>query len=236
MKRLSVLIIALLISTTCLADSTASGTFGFGSAAGGGGGGNLAASDDFNTSDSLAGWTQSSGSWNETGAVLASSTTGSNVMIMYSTASTTTSQVMEYKLNGTPALTYRDIILRAAGTSTDADMIVIEFEGPEGNIKLYRTASYGGSWTQLGSTVAATQTNGHYYGIKISGASNSLSVAIYDNGTSSDWANRATWSSPIASWTGQDASAVTLGNYMGFGLYQSNAGDATMDDWQGADQ
>lgn len=37
MKRLTALIISLLISTTCLADSTASGTYGFGSAAGGGG-------------------------------------------------------------------------------------------------------------------------------------------------------------------------------------------------------
>jgi hypothetical protein len=37
MKRLTALIISLLISTTCLADSTAGGTYGFGSATGGGG-------------------------------------------------------------------------------------------------------------------------------------------------------------------------------------------------------
>lgn len=196
-------------------------------------------SDDFNAT--LNYWTIKAGAWGLSGGIVQDTTLNALGVMLYNYPLYTTTQVLEIKFTragDTTHASYPTVGFRGGGL-TNQGIVYVSFGWQDNKVFLYKNTKTDGSAdgeSPLGDN-AWTPVNGHYYGIKVSGASNSLTVNVYDNGTGSDWANRATWSSLLVTWSGVDASDCTLGNYFGLLSWVDHA-DAVpqYDDYKAEDQ
>lgn len=196
--------------------------------------------DDFNTSDGLDGWTAVDGTWSEATGALGSSTQSEGISIIYTDRDLDSkSFYAEMKIDTNTNRNYVDFHFYVVGSGSTDDLCAVSYKKADDDqgFTLY-TADGGneGTWTVIGSPDTSVVDDDDYVGYKITGPANNATINIYDNGTSSNWENRAAWSSPIATWTGVDLSGVTNGDYVGVGGYRPDSDVFYVDDFKCIEQ
>ncbi len=168
-------------------------------------------SDDY--SGGLSAWTQTDGTWSVVGGYIQGSPSGQSVNIYYNTPTSTTSQWIQARFSNMHDSDTMGMILWASSNLLYASQLYC----------LYSAGTFFVGYNDLegidhnySPACIYSLANDHYVGFEVSGTPSSVTMTIYDNGTSP--APRP-WSSPICTWTNLDASEYTYGKYVGMWVY-----------------
>jgi hypothetical protein len=170
--------------------------------------------DDY--SNGLSAWTQTDGTWSVAGGYLQGSPSGQSINIYYNTPTTTMSQWIQAKFKNMHDSDSMGMILWARDLSFTSQLYCF-----------YNAGTFWVGYNDLqkqdhnfSPACRYTLADGHYVGFEASGTPSSITMKIYDNGTSP--APRP-WSNPICTWTNLDASAYTYGKYVGLWIYHKTS-------------
>jgi hypothetical protein len=199
-----------------------------------GGGGNTLYKMSFsdNYSGGLSAWTQTDGTWSVVGGYLQGSPSRQSVNIYYNTPTNTTSQWIQAKFKNMHDSDSMGMILWAPSNLSftsqlyclyQAGTFLVGYNDLRGNDHNYSPAC------------RYTLADGHYVGFEASGMPSTVTMKIYDNGTSP--APRP-WSNPICTWTNRNASGYKYGKYVGLWVNhnQSNYSYGAFGPVNGGDQ
>ncbi len=173
--------------------------------------------DDF--SGTLSNWTQlSANAMVISSGVLTGPYSDETAGCIYNTATSTTTQAIEFKLANRSSI--QGVILWASDASSSANYVFLRgFDDSGGqNYGLYTVVS--GTPTQVGGDPTYTSVVNNYYGVKITGPANSATVVVYNNGTSSG-GSPSGWTNAVVTFSSVNLSAVTPGGYVGFRIQEA---------------
>ena len=214
---------------------------GMGGSASPSGGAKQSFSDNFDRADndSLgANWTEVVGDCDILSNVFDCATADSNNIAYYSgIACSTVSQYICATVLGASTSASKLFIFRHTPTGT---AYVINFE-MWNEVMWYKAPTLGGTWTQIGVTLALTVDHVDKFGITVDGTGANTDIRIWRNPTANTPISATEWDSgdttPDASWTTTDpgANAVDTGGYLGLGGYKDGANINQLEGFYGGD-
>jgi len=232
MKRIALFAIACLFSLTLQSSAWMPLTV-----VGGGvpaAGGDATVYEDFT---SIADWTVASGTWSAaSGDLRETATTGTGVWITHDTSLSGAELYLEFKaVEWASTAQFPAFMFWASDQTSTADYVRIYYHHSSDFFSLATFRDGTADSETIGSNCNYVITDGNYFGVKVSGTAASATVEIFDNSTSSDWSNRATWATPDCSWASVDlddvnGTGITRGDYVGFKYYQDATSLTKTDD------
>ena len=163
----------------------------------------------------LSAWTQTDGTWSLAGGYLQGSPSRQSVNIYYNTPTNTTSQWIQAKFINMHDSDAMGLILWAPSNLSYTSQLYCLYQA--GTFLVGYNDSQGNDHN-YSPPCRYTLADGHYVGFDASGTPSSVTMRIYDNGTSP--APRP-WSNPICTWTNLNASGYKYGKYVGLWVYHN---------------